>query len=273
MAAFGTVLPALRRRLRADLARPDMSRSKVLAVVVSLLDATLARIGNDEYVRANGSYGLTTLRSNHVRFVRDGSLRFRFRGKGGVGHEIAIDDKRVARIVRRCHQLPGQRLFQYVDETGELRPVDSGQVNDYLRAASGADFTAKDFRTWGATVRAVELLAQTPIATAPSESAAKSRITAVVRRVAEELRNTPAVCRKSYINPAVVQAWRDGLFDTRGKVSARSAGALTVSLLRVAARRAARSDRSRTSYARIGDRPISRIARVPDRSLHSASTV
>ena len=163
MAAFGAALPALRRRLRRDLDEPALSRVKVVAAVVSLLDATLVRIGNDEYARSNHSFGLTTLRNRHVRFIRDGQLRLSFRGKGGVPHEIEIDDARLARIVRRCHQLPGQRLFQFVDADGSQHPVDSDQVNAYLREVTGADFTAKDFRTWGATTRAIELLARTPL--------------------------------------------------------------------------------------------------------------
>ncbi len=152
MPAFGEALPRLRRRLRRDLALPGLPREKVLAVIVSLLDATRVRIGNAEYARDNDSYGLTTLRNRHVQFVRDGRLLFRFRGKGGAEHEIAVDDKRLARLVRHCHELPGQRLFQYVDETGERRPIDSDQVNLYLKEAMGDDFTAKDFRTWGATL-------------------------------------------------------------------------------------------------------------------------
>jgi DNA topoisomerase IB len=237
MAAFGAALPALRRRLRRDLAPSPLTRSKVLAAVVSLLDATRARVGNDEYARTNKSYGLTTLRNRHVEFVRNGKLRLRFRGKGGVEHEIAVDDARLARIVRHCHQLPGQRLFQYIDADGQLRPVDSGEVNDYLREIAGADFTAKDFRTWGATLRAVELLASCSPAT--SEREAKSAIVDVVRRVAEELRKTPAVCRKSYINPVVFDAWRSGLLARTvrsGAHAERSSEARTLALLRAVAR-------------------------------------
>ncbi len=130
---------------------------------MSLLDATRVRVGNEEYARENGSYGLATLRSRHVRIVPDGTLVLRFRGKGGVPHAVAVDDKRLARLVRRCHELPGQPLFQYVDEAGELRPVDSGQVNLYLKDAMGDGFTAKDFRTWGATLRAIALMRATPL--------------------------------------------------------------------------------------------------------------
>ena len=210
MVDFGAALPRLRLRLRRDLALPGMPREKVLAVVVSLLDATRVRIGNAEYARDNNSFGLTTLRNRHVQFVRDGKLLFRFRGKGGAEHEIAIDDRRLVRLVRKCHQLPGQRLFQYVDDTGDRRPVDSDQVNAYLRDAMGADFTAKDFRTWGATLRAIGLMAGTPLPESASEREQNGCIIAAIKQVATELRNTPAVCRKSYINPVVFSAWRSG---------------------------------------------------------------
>jgi DNA topoisomerase IB len=208
MPDFGEALPRLRRRLRHDLALPGFPREKVLAVVVSLLDATWMRIGNAEYARDNDSYGLTTLRNRHVRFITAGRVAFRFRGKGGTGHEIVVDDRRLAQLVRRCHQLPGQRLFQYVDDAGELRPVESGHVNLYLKEAMGAEFTAKDFRTWGATLRAAAVLHGTPVP--DTERAVTACIVEAVKAVAVELRNTPAVCRKSYINPLVFEAWRTG---------------------------------------------------------------
>ncbi len=210
MPAFGEALPRLRRRLRRDLALSGLPREKVLAVIVSLLDATRVRIGNAEYARDNDSYGLTTLRNRHVQFIRDGRLLFRFRGKGGAEHEIAVDDRRLARLVRRCHELPGQRLFQYVDETGERRPIDSDQVNMYLREAMGDDFTAKDFRTWGATLRAIAIMHATPLPEPASERALTACIVDAVKQVATDLRNTPTVCRKSYINPLVFDAWRSG---------------------------------------------------------------
>jgi DNA topoisomerase I len=210
MVEFGEALPRLRQRLRRDLAQPGLPREKVLAVIVSLLDATRVRVGNAEYARDNNSYGLTTLRNRHVQFVRDGRLLFRFRGKGGADHEVPVDDKRLVRLVRRCHELPGQRLFQYVDEDGGRRPIDSDQVNAYLGEIMGADFTAKDFRTWGATLRAIALMAATPLPEPLTERALNERIVAAVKKVAAELRNTAAVCRKSYINPAVFVAWRDG---------------------------------------------------------------
>ena len=210
MVDFGAALPRLRARLRRDLALPGLPREKVLAVVVSLLDATRVRIGNAEYARDNNSFGLTTLRNRHVQFVRDGRVLLRFRGKGGAEHEITVDDKRLAHLVRKCHQLPGQKLFQYIDESGERRPIDSGQVNAYVKDATGADFTAKDFRTWGATLRAIALMAATRLPDEASERELNSCVIAAVKQVALELRNTPAVCRKSYINPLVFSAWRSG---------------------------------------------------------------
>jgi DNA topoisomerase I len=211
MVAFGEALTKLRRKLRRDLGLPGLPREKVLAVVVSILDATRVRIGNSEYARDNKSFGLTTLRNRHVSFIRDGRAVLNFRGKGGVQHEVHIDDRRIAQIVRRCQEIPGQHLFQYVSDDGQRCPIDSGQVNDYLRDAMGEDFTAKDFRTWGATLHAITLLARTPLPEKPSERALKSEIADVVKQVAAKLRNTPAVCRKSYINPAVFEAWRSGL--------------------------------------------------------------
>ncbi|MBS7458147.1 DNA topoisomerase IB [Coralloluteibacterium stylophorae] len=211
MIAFGEALPRLRRRLKRDLALPGLPRDKVLAVVVTLLGETLARIGNIEYARDNRSYGLTTLRDRHLQFVRAGRAWLRFRGKSGLEHEIAIDDTRLARIVQRCQQLPGQHLFQYLDEDGARQPVDSGMVNDYLRDAMGGDFSAKDFRTWGGTLRALAVLAQTPLPEAGGERAVTSTLAAAIKQVACELRNTPAVCRKSYIHPAVLDGWREAV--------------------------------------------------------------
>lgn len=248
MPAFGEALPRLRRRLRRDLALPGLPREKVLAVIVSLLDATRVRIGNAEYARDNDSYGLTTLRNRHVQFVRDGRLLFRFRGKGGAEHEIAVDDKRLARLVRHCHQLPGQRLFQYVDEAGERRPIDSDQVNMYLKEAMGDDFTAKDFRTWGATLRAIAIMHATPLPEPASERALTACIVDAVKQVATDLRNTPAVCRKSYINPLVFDAWRSGaLHKAIGEKIAgapRRAERLVPAFLRRQARLAKRSTAS-----------------------------
>ena len=209
MLDFGAALPAIRRRVRKDLASRGLSRDKVLALIVALLDATRLRIGNNAYERDNRSYGLTTLRDRHADFT-GGRLRLSFRGKGGTEHDLVVDDKRLARIVRRCHDLPGQRLFQYLDEDGQRRPVHSGMVNEYLHQITGRDFTAKDFRTWGATLRAISIMACTPLPESASERALNACIVSAIRTVAEELRNTPAVCRKSYINPAVFEGWREG---------------------------------------------------------------
>lgn len=211
MVEFGAALPGLRHRVRKGLDQPGLSREKVLAVVVSLLDATRIRIGNPEYVRDNNSFGLTTLRNRHVSFIRDGRALLVFRGKGGQEHEVRLDNPRIVKIVRKCQQLPGQQLFQYVDDAGGRHAVTSEQVNEYLRETMGQEFTAKDFRTWGATLLAICLMSSMPLPAAASERALKSAMAAVTRRVAEELRNTPAVCRKSYINPVVFDAWRSGL--------------------------------------------------------------
>ena len=244
MVEFGETLPRLRRRLRRDLALPGLPRDMVLAVVVGLLDATRIRIGNEEYVRDNASYGLTTLRNRHARFVRDARLILQFRGKGGAQHEATVDDRRLVRLVRRCQQLPGQQLFQYVDDGGARRPVTSDQVNEYLRDVMGADFTAKDFRTWGATLRAIALLACTPLPTEGSDRALKACITGAIKTVAAELRNTPAVCRKSYINPVVFDAWREGALHDIIPAAAASAPRRTerwaIELLKREARAAAR---------------------------------
>lgn len=209
VAAFGAALPALRRRVGRDLARPGLPREKVLALVVRLLDQTLIRIGNECYARDNRSYGLTTLRSRHVRVAR-GRLVFTFRGKSGQDHALVLDDRRLAAIVRRVQQLPGQRLFQYLDDTGAREPVDSGQVNDYLRAVCGTDFSAKDFRTWGGTVHAARVLAATPLPASGGERARRRALAAAVAEVACVLRNTPAVCRASYIHPRIFEGWHDG---------------------------------------------------------------
>ena len=213
--AFGAALPRLRRILRRDLALPGFPRAKVLAIVVAVLADTMIRIGNHAYARSNRSFGLTTLRNRHVAFLRDGRARFRFRGKSGLDHDIVLDDAKLTKLVRHCQQLPGQSLFQYVDDEGRVQPVDSGQVNDYLRGAMGEAFTAKDFRTWGGTLAAFRAFAATTLpykadGAAPSERALAGLQNAVIREVAHALGNTPAVCRKSYIDPGVISGWRDG---------------------------------------------------------------
>src|SRR5690606_3639041 len=213
--AFGEALPGLRRRLRRDLAKPGYPREKVLAIVVALLGETLVRVGNPEYARENRSYGLTTLRNRHVEFLRGGRARFRFRGKGGLDHEVELDDRRLVKLLRGCRQLPGQSLFQYRDDDGVLVPVDSGKVNDYLRDATGDAFSAKDFRSWGPTLAAFPRLARTTLpyradGRPAGERALAGLERAVVKEVAAALGNTPAVCRKAYIDPAVFAGWREG---------------------------------------------------------------
>jgi DNA topoisomerase I len=249
MVEFGEALPKLRRCLRRDLALPGLPQEKVLAVVVALLDSTLVRVGNVEYARDNKSYGLTTLRDRHVKFIRDGRAVLQFRGKGGIEHEVAINDLRLARIVRHCHAVPGQHLFQYVGLDGLRHPVDSEQVNAYIAQAMGADFTAKDFRTWGATERAIALMSCTPLPEDASDAKIAACIMDTVKTVATELRNTPAVCRKSYINPAVFEAWREGrlhkeVVDDLIR-SPRKAEQAALAFLRAQARRAARVARGK----------------------------
>lgn len=217
MIEFGGQLPKLRRRLKQDLALPGLPKNKVLAVIVSLLEETLIRVGNEEYARTNRSYGLTTLRNKHVTFLHDGRASFNFRGKSGRQHEVVLDDRRLARIIRHCQQLPGQQLFQYVDDQGKRQPIDSGMVNDYLRDAMGGsnDFTAKDFRTWGGTVRAIAFLSCQARKDPMTQRAFNSCVADTARNVAEALGNTPAVCRKSYINPVVFESWKAGRIEKR----------------------------------------------------------
>jgi DNA topoisomerase-1 len=203
LAQFGRALPRIRARVRSDLARDGLPKEKVLAAVVQLLATTFARVGNDEYVRANGSYGLATLRNRHAS-IRGKTLTLRFRGKGGKEHTVTADSPRLARIVRRCRDLPGQRLFQYVDEDGKAKPVDSADVNAYLNDITGEEFTAKDFRTWGGTLTAARELE------AATTSGKGQRILGrVIDAAAEALGNTPAICRKSYIHPGVLAACTD----------------------------------------------------------------
>jgi DNA topoisomerase-1 len=207
MIAFAAALPAVRARVAADLQRAGLPREKVLATVVRLLETTLIRIGNEEYARANGSFGLTTLRTHHVN-IDGATMTFEFRGKGGRRHRVDVNDGRLARVVARCQDLPGQELFQYLDADGERRSVDSGDVNAYLREASGEDFTAKDFRTWAGTVLAALALRELPSAT--SKAQAKGNVLRAVEGVARTLGNTPAVCRKGYIHPAVIETYLEG---------------------------------------------------------------
>jgi DNA topoisomerase I len=204
---FAHALPGIRMRLKGDLGRKGFCREKILATVVRLLEVSLIRVGNDEYARDNKSYGLTTMRDRHAS-VRGAKIKFEFRGKSGREHVVEVEDRHVASIVRACQDLPGQELFQYLDEEGQKRDVGSGDVNDYLREISGRDFTAKDFRTWAGTVSAASALRQ--LGPVDSEADARKNVAASVKTAAQSLGNTPAVCRKSYIHPAVIEAYLDG---------------------------------------------------------------
>jgi DNA topoisomerase-1 len=204
MAAFGRALPRLRKQVEADLNRRGMPREKVLAAVVRLLETTLIRVGNDEYARKNKSFGLTTMRKRHVG-VQGAEVVFEFRGKSGKDHKTGIRDRRLARVVRACQDLRGQRLFQYKDADGQLHAISSDDVNAYIHQATGEHFTAKDFRTWAGTLLAAQLLAAAE--RAQSEAQHKHLVADCVKAVSRKLGNTPAVCRSSYIHPGVIEAY------------------------------------------------------------------
>jgi len=204
MLAFGAALPTIRERVDRDLARPGLPREKVLATVVRLLEATLIRVGNEEYARENRSYGLTTLRNRHLE-IKGTELRFEFRGKSGKDHQVSVRDRRLAGVMRRLQDLPGQELFQYVDEDGARHAIDSDDVNGYLREIAGDDFSAKDFRTWAGTVLCAVALRE--VEACASETEAKRNVTQVVKQVSQQLGNTPAVCRSCYIHPAIIEAY------------------------------------------------------------------
>ncbi|NUU02503.1 DNA topoisomerase IB [Herbaspirillum robiniae] len=207
--SFAQALPAIRRAVHEDLHRPGLHRQKVVASIVHLLQATLMRVGNDEYARENKSFGLTTLRNRHVRI--DGSdVMFRFRGKSGVQHEIKLHDPYVVRLIRKMRDLPGQELFQYVDDDGQAHSIDSGDVNAYLREVSGEDFSAKDFRTWAGTVLAT--LALQAFESVDSQAQAKKNVVRAIENVAKKLGNTPSICRKCYVHPAIVESYLEGSF-------------------------------------------------------------
>ncbi|MCO8312530.1 DNA topoisomerase IB [Pseudomonas mandelii] len=203
---FGLALPKLRKQLETLLAAPGFSRDKVMATVITLLDATLIRVGNRQYARDNRSYGLTTLRSRHVE-VNGSAILFQFRGKSGIEHQITVKDRRLARIIKRCLEIPGQNLFQYLDENGERHTISSSDVNAYLQTLTGADFTAKDYRTWAGSALALAVLRELQW---ESEADAKRHVVDMVKNVARQLGNTPAVCRKCYIHPAVVDGFMQG---------------------------------------------------------------
>lgn len=207
MIAFGKALPRIRRHVARDLARRKLDRRKVLAAMVRLLETTLMRIGNEEYAKQNQSFGLSTMRDRHVKIGR-GTLRFEFRGKSGKSHEIDLHDPRLAAIVRQAQDLPGQDLFQYLDENGAVQKIGSVDVNEYLRAIAGEEFSAKDFRTWAGTVLAAVVLRE--FEKVETKAEAKRNLVAAIERVASRLGNTPAICRKCYVHPVVMESYLDG---------------------------------------------------------------
>jgi DNA topoisomerase-1 len=212
MAGFQRALPRIRRRVARDLKREGLTREKVVATIVRLLETTYARVGNEEYARQNGSFGLTTLRNRHVD-VKGSTVRFLFKGKSGREVSVGVTDRRVAKVIKRCEELPGQLLFQYLDDDGERRAVTSDDVNAYLREASGADYTAKDFRTWAGTTLAAEALRE--LSGFESEAEARRNVIAAIDEVARKLGHTRAVCRGSYVHPGVIDSY------LHGKVSGR----------------------------------------------------
>jgi DNA topoisomerase-1 len=212
---FARALPRIRRRVTRDMSQSGLPREKVVATIVRLLEMTFARIGNEEYARENGSFGLTTLRDRHVT-IKGPTLRFVFKGKSGSEVEVGITNRRVARVVKRCEELPGQMLFQYIDPAGDRRTVTSDDVNQYLHETSGEDYTAKDFRTWGATVLAASALRE--VVSFESDTEAKHNVVAAIDSVARRLGHTRAVCRKSYVHPAVIDTYMDGSLESVLKV-------------------------------------------------------
>jgi DNA topoisomerase I len=207
MLGFSQALPKIRARLERDLSLPGLPREKVLATVVRLLECTCIRVGNDEYAKSNRSFGLTTLQDRHVE-ISGSNLRFEFRGKSGKMHKVDLNDRRLARIVERCQDLPGEDLFQYLDDDGVRQTIGSGDVNEYIREISGQEFTAKDFRTWAGTLLAIEAL--TKIGPFSTQRNAKSNVLKAIDEVAEQLNNTRSVCRKYYVHPAVLESYMDG---------------------------------------------------------------
>jgi DNA topoisomerase-1 len=221
---FARTLPGLRRRVTADLRSAALTKAKVLAAVVQLLERTLIRVGNIEYARTNRSFGLTTLKDGHVK-IRGAELRFEFRGKSGIRQSVSFADARLARIVKRCQELPGQDLFQYVDDGGKRRVLTSADVNAYLREATGAEFTAKDFRTWAGTLLAAMALRDESVDSSGRKT--KRTIVRAIERVASHLGNTPSVCRACYIHPSVLEAYADGTLPTTLASARRSVRGLS----------------------------------------------
>lgn len=207
--AFAESLPAIRARVESDMGLRGVPRDKVLAAIVRLLEITLIRVGNAEYARDNRSYGLTTLHDRHA-VIEGSEVTFKFRGKSGRVHKVDIRDRRLAAIVRRCQELPGQELFQYIDEQGEVQDVSSTDVNEYLRQITGQTFTAKDFRTWAGTVLAAQALRALEGTASGTERELRSNVVRAVEQVAQSLGNTPTVCRQCYVHPAIIEAYLDG---------------------------------------------------------------
>jgi DNA topoisomerase I len=207
MLEFARILPAIRRKVEQDLALPGLPRDKILGTVIRLLETSLIRVGNEEYMRQNNSFGLATLRSRHVN-VSGSNICFDFRGKSGVQHAVDLTDRRLARIIKQCQELPGHELFQYIGEDGERYTIDSADVNEYLRRIAGDGFSSKDFRTWAGTVLAARELGK--FESARTQAVCKKNVQRVVESVAEELGNTKAVCRKCYIHPGLIEAYSDG---------------------------------------------------------------
>ena len=238
---FARLLPRIRAAVARDMSKRGMPREKVLATIVSLLDKTLIRVGNDGYARENGSYGLTTLRSRHLK-VNGSEMRFHFKGKSGKTWRLSVRDRRIARVVRSIQDLPGQHLFQYLDDEGEARSIDSSDVNDYLREIAGADVSAKDFRTWAGTVLAV--LALSALEAFTSQTQAKMNVRRAIEAVADKLGNTPTICRKCYIHPEIVACYMEGALpvvmadsSASGALPAEEAAVLGLLKRRLAAQR------------------------------------
>ena len=251
MQAFARALPILRRRTQADLAKPGLPRNKVLATIVQLLERSLIRVGNEEYAKQNQSFGLTTLRNRHVK-VRGGTLQFHFRGKSGKHHTIDVNDWRLAHVVKQCRDLPGQELFQYVDENGRRQRVGSGDINDYVRDVTGEEFTSKDFRTWWASVLAVCALRELQPGRTKTQS--DKNVLLAVEAVAGLLGNTRAVCRKSYVHPGVIDCYVEGslvkVLDRGSKAAAKQVAGLRaeeLALLTVLKHVQNRDNRKRTA--------------------------
>lgn len=259
MAGFGKVLPRIRARVARDLRRKGLPKEKVVATIVRLLETTYARIGNEEYAKHNGSFGLTTLRNRHVD-VRGDTVRFVFKAKSGVEATVGVTDRRVARVIKRCEELPGQNLFQYIDSDGVRRMVTSDDVNQYLRDVTREDYTAKDFRTWAATMLAACALRE--VAGFESETQAKREVIAAIDGVARTLGHTRAVCRRSYVHPAIIDMFLEGtltrvmnVMPPTAPARLRSDEAAVLMLLRRVARRKVRQPTAR--LYRYGSRPRS----------------